>query len=90
MSGADVATVDAGAGHQAILVRIVPRTEKHPTRMVASCDAGKITVTWNHDHYTGENAAIACRHLLAKLGWGGTWRGGRVPETESVLFVRIA
>lgn len=73
---------------QAITVKVLPATNHKPTRFKASCDAGSATVS--HD-YSGDGdvqARRACRALLMKLDWAGTWGQGGVKG--GWVFVNVA
>ena len=81
---------------QAIVTRYVNPTDHKPGRIVARCDAKRITVEWEDALDIAENHASAALVLFQSLGWhtqcdlvmGGTWRshGGylfvQVPRAE--------
>lgn len=66
---------------QAISVKYLGPTNARGARMVARCDAGRITVAWDHSMSPSDNARTACLTLLRKLGWWErTFTGGLLPD----------
>lgn len=65
---------------QAISVKYHGPTNTKGARMVARCDAGRVTVPWDYGVSVERNAVAACEALLAKLGWEGTYHGGVLPD----------
>ena len=61
---------------QAIQTAYLGPTNHRGGRVKASCDAGSITVEWDHALDIAENHQWAARALIAKLGWLGVWTGG--------------
>ena len=71
---------------QAILTRFRGPTNSHASRIIASCDAGRITVS---SAYSGDEHARAALMLADKLGWGGTWAKGGLPNGTDCCFVCV-
>jgi len=71
---------------QAIVTKWLGPTNHKGSRVRASCDAGTLTVSWDHEIGVGDNhranhraAALA---LAEKLGWGTeNWIGGEFKGT---------
>lgn len=49
------------------------------SRVKAICDAGSITLDWNHRLNGDENHIAAAQALATKLKWPGEWYGGGLP-----------
>lgn len=70
---------------QAIETRYLGPTNSRGARVKASCEAGSVTVPWDHALDSIANHDAAARALIFKLGWDGDalpsdgrWhRGGR-------------
>lgn len=58
---------------QAITTKYHGPTDHRGSRVTAKCDAGRITVPWDHSLDSTENHAAAVRALIHKLGWNGTF-----------------
>ena len=54
---------------QAIVTRYAGPTNYRPSRIIARCDAGRITVEWNYELDVEANHVAAARALVRKLGW---------------------
>lgn len=66
---------------QAIIVKYHGPTDTKGARMSARCDAGRVTVPWDHALSIGDNKRAACLALLRKLGWWeSTYHGGVLPD----------
>lgn len=65
---------------QAIIVKYHGPTDTKGARMSARCDAGRVTVPWDHALSIGDNARAACLALLSKIGWRGAYHGGSLPD----------
>lgn len=68
---------------QAIRTRTKGPTDHNGQRVIATAEAGRITVPWDHslDHYN--NHLHAARALADKLDWRMpqySWRGGMLPD----------
>lgn len=78
---------------QCIETYYIGPTNTRGSRIVARCDARKITIPWDHSLNTSQNHASACETLATMLGWDndlikmakhglnetmiGGWRGNR-------------
>lgn len=65
---------------QAIQTKYVGPTNYRGTRIIARADAGRIV--HHYDYSLGDigNHKAAAHALADKLGWGGTWVGGNLPD----------
>jgi hypothetical protein len=54
---------------QAIRTRYLGPTDTRSSRIQAKCEAGMLTVNWDHDLDTRANHETACKALLLKLDW---------------------
>lgn len=61
---------------QAITTKYLGPTNHRGSRIKATCDAGSLTLTWDHSLSAPENHRLAARALVQRLGWGGKWIGG--------------
>ncbi len=74
---------------QAIITKYLGPTNARGARVVAKCQAGKVTVPWDHAKGVDENHAAACLALTTRLNWGRGWVGGAMPDDSGFAFVRI-
>ena len=72
---------------QAIQTKYLSPTNTRGSRIVATCDAGKITVPWDYAQGSFGNHQDAAMVLAAKLGWDGTYVGGTLPNADTVAWV---
>lgn len=63
--------------NQAITTKYLGPTNTKGSRIKASCEAGSITVHYDHEFSATENHDSACKALLSKLEWSGHYIGGR-------------
>lgn len=72
---------------QAIETRWLGPTNTRGSRIVARCEAGRITVPWDYSANPETNHANAARQLAIKLGWTrsnyGSLYGGSIPSLPS-------
>lgn len=61
---------------QAITTKYVGPTDTRGSRVIASCDAKRIIVSWSHLMNVDDNHIAAARKLASELGWSGAWHGG--------------
>jgi hypothetical protein len=63
---------------QAIETKYHGPTNFRGSRVSARCEAGSITLPWDHALSGPENHLAACKALLVKLGWlkNHVWIGG--------------
>ena len=64
---------------QAIITRFLGPTARRGARVRASCDDGRVTISWDHSKGVPENHMAAARALCAKLGWESDLDGGSLP-----------
>jgi hypothetical protein len=72
---------------QAIVTRFAGPTNTRGSRVVASAQAGRMTVGWDHALNSDQNHAEAARAFARKLGWTGTMHGGAMPNGRGYAFV---
>jgi hypothetical protein len=72
----DTKPTATATGRQAIVTRYTGPTNTRGSRVIASCDAGRVTVSWDHALDVAGNHEAACLALVAKLEWSGSWLGG--------------
>lgn len=73
----------AADARQAIVTTFRGPTDHHGSRVLARCEAKKISVPWDHALDAGANHAAAALQLMDQLGWsekndlvmGGTREG---------------
>lgn len=65
---------------QAIQTKYVGPTNYRGTRIIARAAAGRLV--FDYDYSLGDigNHSAAAQALADKLGWGGTWVGGSLPD----------
>ena len=79
--------VIANASHrQSIVTTYRGPTNTKGSRIVARCEAKKITVPFDYALNVDDNHAAAAAALAAELGWAGTLVGGGC-ATASMCFV---
>ncbi len=61
---------------QAIQTKFLPPTNAKGARVKAWCDAGSITLPWDHARDVQKNHENAFISLVNKLGWRGEWTSG--------------
>lgn len=54
---------------QAIRTKYYPDSNHRPSRIIAKCEAGQLTLDWNSELNIEQNHKAACEALLRKLGW---------------------
>lgn len=76
---------------QSITTKYLGPTDHHGPRVVASCNAERITVAitvaWDHALGTEENHGVAARMLAEQLNWKGDWCAGRHQGLPGYTFV---
>jgi hypothetical protein len=67
---------------QAIQTKYLGPTNYKGARVVAECDAGRVTLSWDHALNVEDNHAAAAQALAKKLGWTnyGPWHGGSLKD----------
>jgi len=56
---------------QAIVTKFLPCTNYRGSRIKAVCEAGQLTLEWDHALNVEENHHAAAAALQARLGWTG-------------------
>lgn len=75
--------------YQAIKTRYSGPTNTREARIIASCDAGRISVPYAHDLDSEGNHLNAARSLCAKLGWDGELASGVINNEYIHVFTRL-
>lgn len=73
---------------QAIVTKYIPCTNFRPSRVKAKCQAGSITLSWDHALDLIDNHAAAARALAARFGWSGRWEAGANAGNDGYTFVQ--
>lgn len=76
--------------HQAIVTKYIGPTNHRGSRVVASCQAGSLTMTWDDGIGANENHTSAARALASLLGWSGAWVGGGLPADTGNAYANAA
>jgi hypothetical protein len=71
---------------QAITTKFIGPTDLRGARIKARCQAGSKTVGYTY-HRRERDHACAVAALLQKLGWGGDWVSGGLPDGRGDAFV---
>lgn len=68
---------------QAIQTKYIPYTDRKPSRVKASCEAGSIVINWDHMLDTDKNHERAIIVLILALGWNDryNWSTGWLGES---------
>ena len=74
---------------QAITTKYIGPTNYKPGRIKATCQAAKITVSWDHALSMEANHDMAALALRVHLGWSGTWIAGALPDGSGNVYVRM-
>ena len=56
---------------QAIITKFIPCTNHRESRVKAICEAGSLTLGWDHALNVEENHQRVAEALQTKLGWAG-------------------
>lgn len=74
---------------QAIMTKYLSCTNSKPSRIKAFCDAGSLTMSWNHSLNVDENHEMVAEALAKKLEWEWHHIGGSLPSSMGgYVFVR--
>lgn len=65
---------------QAIITKWIGPSNVRGSRVKASCDAGSVTLSWDHSLNIEHNHHTAALKLCAKLGWTGKLASGGMPK----------
>jgi hypothetical protein len=74
---------------QAIETKFLGPTETKGSRVKALCQAGSITLSWDHSLRPDDNHAAAAQALADKMGWEGDLFGGGKADGRGDVFVFI-
>lgn len=74
---------------QAIQTKYIGPTNTRPSRIKAFCEAGSVTVSYNHSLNSSDGHRAAAKALIQKLGWNGEWVEGCICGSGHV-YVRVA
>ena len=69
--------------YQAIETKYLGPTDHRGSRVRAKCQAGSVTLSWDHALDTVANHAAAARALIRKLGWDNRDWYALVRRTEN-------
>lgn len=72
---------------QAITTKYLGPTNYRGSRVVAKCQAKRLTVSWDDALNAEQNYNAAARMLAERLGWHGTWHGGALPDGTGNVYV---
>jgi hypothetical protein len=72
---------------QAIVTKYLCPTNSRGARVKATCQAGSMTVAWDHALNATDNHREAGMALVFQRGWysHGTWKQGALPNGDYVL-----
>lgn len=65
---------------QAITTKFHPCTNLRPSRVSATAEAGRVTLSWDHGLNVDQNHLAAAVALCRKFGWKGEIVGGHLPK----------
>jgi hypothetical protein len=75
-----MAVINQRTMRQAIATKYLGPTDTRGARIKASCEAGSVTVAWDHGLNVDQNHAAAATSLASKLGWDDSpMAGGALP-----------
>lgn len=78
---------------QAIVTKYLGPTDHRGSRVVAKCQAGKLTLGWDDALDSDDNHRAAAMALVKRLGWDapcyGTWVRGSLPDGCGDVFVCV-
>jgi hypothetical protein len=76
---------------QAIITKFLGPTDSRGSRVKAKCQAGSLTMSWDHALDVNENHRAAAIALIRKLGWNqdcySTWHEGALPDNTGNVYV---
>lgn len=78
---------------QAIVTKFLGPTNVRGSRVKATCEAGSVTLSWDHALNSEGNHDAAAKALAHKLGWDKGWHGelvgGGLPDTTGNCYVFV-
>ena len=72
---------------QAIETKYLPLMNHRGARIKASAQAGSVTIPWDYALNVEGNHDAACKALVRKLGWFGSWIRGALPSSRGNVYV---
>lgn len=72
---------------QAIATKYFGPGNVRGSRVKATCEAGSITLHWDHKLNVDGNHIAAARALASKMGWEGAWMGGALPGSGYAFVI---
>jgi hypothetical protein len=74
---------------QAIITKYIGPSNVKGVRIKATCQAGSITLSWDHALNADGNHCAAAKALAEKWGWNfGEWIGGQLPDGSNAWVCR--
>lgn len=73
--------------YNAIVTKYIGQSEYKPSRIKATCEAGSITVSYDHGLNGTENHIQAAKTLANKIGWHGKLITGAMPGNKGYCHV---
>lgn len=74
---------------QAITTKYLPVTNRKPSRVKATAEAGTITLEWDHAYNTDGNHIRAAKALAEKFKWKGLYFGGALPRSNNASYAFV-
>lgn len=78
---------------QAIVTKYLGPTDHRGSRVKAKCEAGTLTVSWDHALDADDNHYVAAKMLAERLGWVGPnygrLVGGGMPDNRGNCYVFV-
>ena len=71
----------------AIVTKFAGPTNTRGSRIIATCQAGRKMVEYDHSLGTLENHGAAAKKLAEKVNWHGLWIGGGLPSQDGYVWV---
>ena len=72
---------------QAITTKYHGPTATQPGKLIAQCNAKRITVWYDHGFDTERNHHNAAMQLATVMGWNGSWIVGTLPDGLTNVYV---
>lgn len=72
---------------QAIVTKYIGPMNFRGSRVKAMAQAGSVTVEYDSALNVEANRDAACRALVAKYGWWGSWARGASPDGRGNVYV---
>lgn len=71
--------INAKQFRQAIATKYVGPSNTLGARVIASAEAGRVILSWDHSKNVDENHAAAAQELARRYKWSGDMVGGALP-----------